>query len=82
MSVALDEDIIRLSGACRVEDAETLLVVLQFNPGRRVDISDVTHLHAAVVQVLLAFRPKLSGVSPDLFVENWLAPLLRQGTQG
>jgi hypothetical protein len=78
MSVHLDGKIIRLDGACPVEDAETLLGLLQLAPGRLVDMSAAEHLHAAVVQVLLAFRPPVSGAPADAFVVAWLAPLLER----
>lgn len=78
MSVNLDGNNIHLSGACPVEDAETLLALLQFGPGRVVDLSATGHLHAAVLQVLLAFRPPVSGASADPFVAAWLAPFLER----
>jgi hypothetical protein len=79
MSVALDGGLIRLSGVCRVEDAEPLLALLQSDRQRPVDISAATHMHAAIVQVLLAFGAAVAGVSPDPFVETWLAPILGRG---
>ena len=77
MSVALDGDRIRLTGPCRVEDAEALLVLLQSDRTRPVDVADAIHLHAAVVQVLLAFRPNLIGSPQDEFIAQWIMPLLR-----
>jgi hypothetical protein len=77
MSVELDGERIRLTGPCRVEDAETLLVLLQSDRMRPVDVAGATNLHAAVLQVLLAFRPNLVGSPHDAFIEQWLMPLLR-----
>ena len=76
MSVALDGERIRLTGPCRVEDAEALLVLLQSDRMRPVDVTDATHLHAAVLQVLFAFGPPLIGSPQDAFTEQWLMPLL------
>lgn len=76
MSVSLESDIIRLEGACRVEDAEPLLMLLRENPCRTVDMSGAGLLHAAVVQVLLALRPAIAGTVSDPFVAMWLMPLL------
>jgi hypothetical protein len=76
MSVDLDGDVIRLSGACGVQDAEALLALVQFDRQRSVDISDATYLHAALVQVLLAFKPPVSGSSADPFITAWLAVIL------
>lgn len=80
MSATVDGEIIRLSGACRVEDAETVLSLILSGRDRAVDVSAVTHLHAAVLQVLLAYRPRLVGAPADRFVQNCLPPLLRRGT--
>ena len=76
MSVSLERDTIRLSGACRVEDAEPLLMLLRADAGRAVDLCDAGPLHAAVVQVLLALKPTISGPIGDPFVTMWLMPLL------
>ena len=79
MTATAEGGIIRLSGVCRVEDAETVLSMILSGPGRAVDVGAVTHLHAAVLQVLLAHRPPLVGAPADLFVRNCLTPLLSCG---
>ena len=76
MSVHLDGDTVVLEGVCRVEDAEPLLRWLQAEPGRIVDLSAVEHLHAAVLQVLMAFRPSLKGVPKDEFLRSVVMPAL------
>ena len=63
MSVALFDGRVRLEGECRVEDAETLLTLLQSDPGRVVDVTGVRHVHAAVLQVLMALRPRIDGIT-------------------
>jgi hypothetical protein len=76
MSVRLDGEIIRLEGRCHVEDAEPLLGLLQAATGRVVDVSDAETLHTAVIQVILAFRPGITGESRDGFIRRWIAPAL------
>jgi hypothetical protein len=76
MSVLLEEGRVCLRGNCPVEDAEPLLTVLQNHPDCPVDIDDATNLHAAVLQVLLAFRRKLSGQPRDPFLWKWIVPAL------
>jgi len=78
MTVIVSGDTIHLAGACLVEDAEPLLVALQADPTRGVDMGAATRLHLAVVQLLLAVRPALSGVPADPFLRDRLLPLLRQ----
>lgn len=79
MSVELVGDAIVLSAPSRVDEAETLAALLQAGRGRRVDLTGSGPLHAAVLQVLLAFRPEVLGPSDDAFVQEWLVPLLAGG---
>jgi hypothetical protein len=82
MTVRLDDRVIHLEGDCHVEDAEPLLHLLQTEPNRTVDISAVGAIHTAVLQLLLALRPrvvgrpKLGGSDRDDFFECWITPLL------
>jgi len=82
MSVALDGTVVRLTGNCRVEDAEPLLAMLQAQGQRSVDLSEARQLHTAVVQILLAIRPEIRGRSLDPFVRTWIEPLLTQVQPG
>jgi hypothetical protein len=76
MSVSLDGNAVRLYGDCPVEDAETVMRLLQAAVDPDVSLADVRILHTAVLQVLLALRPKLVGPVRDPFISRWLAPLL------
>ncbi len=78
MSVVLDGKVIRVSGNGRIEDAETLASLLQGDPGRSIELAQAGTLHTAVVQVLLAFRPRLEGPAGDAFVNTWLLPALKR----
>jgi hypothetical protein len=77
MTVLLDGEVIRLDGPSRVEDAETLLAHLRAADSLAVDLGAAERLHTAVVQVLLACRPRLVGASTDPFDAVWLMPMLR-----
>ncbi len=76
MSVRLDGNVIILEGPCRVEDAEPLLGWLQADRGRVVDLAGAEHLHAAVLQVLMALRPAMRGTAEDAFLRDWITPAL------
>ncbi|WP_159717446.1 hypothetical protein [Geminicoccus flavidas] len=78
MTVRLVGDVIRLEGACPVEEAEALLALVQERPDRPVDLSGCRHLHGAVLQVLLAFRPRVQGQSEDPFLRDWILPALQR----
>jgi hypothetical protein len=74
MTVRLNtEGVIILAGECPVEDAETLLEHLQARRDGPVDWSGCTALHTAVLQILMAARPKLLGECGDGFVRTWAA---------
>jgi hypothetical protein len=74
MSLRLDGNIVYLEGACGVEDAEPLLQAVQSVPGIVMNVGGATHLHAAIVQVLMALRPALTGVPPDPFLRQFVLP--------
>jgi ABC-type transporter Mla MlaB component len=68
--------LICLEGELRADDAETLLQRLLEQPKPRVDLGQVTHLHAAVLQVLLATSAEIA-VPPS---NAWLAQALTRST--
>ena len=75
MSVRMDEGVVRLEGRCGVEEAETLVGLLQ-GGASSVDISQCRHLHSAVAQALLAFRAPLVGKSPTPFLQDFVIPAM------
>jgi hypothetical protein len=66
-----DDGVIVLDGECPVEDAETLLQLLQAQPEGPVDWSGCTRLHTAVLQVLTAAAAPMRGECGDAFVARW-----------
>ena len=80
MTVRLEGHVILLEGQCRVEDAEPLLGWLQADRSRIVDLSAAEHLHAAVLQVLMALTPSIRGEGKDPFIRNWITPTLTATT--
>lgn len=76
MTVSRDGSTIRLQGVCRVEDAEPLTALLQDISDSTLDVSACKGLHAAVVQAVLAFRPKIVGIPDDPFLRDRLLPAL------
>ena len=59
-------------GHVRVDDAEALAQWLQAQRTPAVHLGQCEHVHAAVLQVLLACRPKLVAAPPG----RWLAQAL------
>jgi hypothetical protein len=65
--------VILLSGDCPLEDAEPLLRWLAEDPGASVDWSGCDQAHTAVVQVLMAVKPRIVGSPTNSFVRKHLA---------
>jgi hypothetical protein len=83
MSVELGRDgSIRLAGTCPLEDAEPLLRLVLDNPSAPLDWRACSRAHAAVIQVLLAARPRLLGPPADPFLRVRIEPLLSAGAAG
>jgi hypothetical protein len=80
MSVSLgDRGVILLTGICPIEDAEALLQRLCDKPDATVDWSGCEQAHAAVIQVLLAARPRLVGSPTDAFLREHLGVVMNAG---
>ena len=69
-----------LTGHCTVEEGEPVLAWLLATPGARLDLSACEHLHAAVLQVLLVARPKITKYPPAGPLAAALAAALNQTT--
>jgi hypothetical protein len=65
-----------LEGICASEDAEVLLQNLLAYPATSVDWRGCEGAHAAVVQVLIAAKPKLIGPPASAPLKNWVQPFL------
>jgi hypothetical protein len=69
-----DSGAIILEGNCSVEDAESLLCLLQTTPAATVDWTRCDRLHTAVLQVIIALAPALAGPCGDPWVDQWVTP--------
>jgi hypothetical protein len=79
MSVEVVGHVIHIAGNGGVEDAEPVLVALQEDPTRVVDLSEAAWLHSAIIQLLLAVKPTVTGSLPDPFLTEYVLPLLDRG---
>lgn len=62
---------IMLQGRCRVEDAEALLSALQQHPDAVVQLDTAETIHSAIIQVLLAGKPRIEGISKHNFLTQY-----------
>jgi len=67
---------IELSGICSSDEGEILLQNLLTTPNMMVDWRGCESAHTAVVQVLMAARPKLLGPPAAVGLEKWVQPML------
>lgn len=77
MPVAFEDDVARLSGFCPAEEAEPLLAWLESGPGRRVDLSALEGLHAAVLQTLMARAGEVVAQPSSPQLSTWLPGALQ-----
>ncbi|MEN2787249.1 hypothetical protein ACFOKI_04970 [Sphingomonas qilianensis] len=80
MSVSYHDGAVHLIGDCLVEDAETLLALLQQHDAVLIDIGACTRLHLAVLQALLAAGGPIRGEPASAFIKKWLLPQLAGAT--
>lgn len=78
MPIQFMENVACFTEVCTVEEAELLLQWLQDQPGGKVKLKECTHIHTAIVQVMLAAKVivMLPPTDPDL--ARWLMPALLQ----
>lgn len=72
MPMQLDDNGATLSGQCGAEEAQDLADWLR-DAVRPVRLAEVTYLHTAVLQCLLAFDPPLEQAGTDSFIAAALA---------
>ena len=82
MAIEYGKTVAKLQGTCGVEEADELLQWLQANPRGKVNLKGCEHLHAAVLQVLMALRPPLSAAPDDPFLARWVLPAIDQSGGG
>jgi hypothetical protein len=77
MTVRSDsQGVIVLEGICPSEDAETLLQMLTTTVTAQIDLRGCEAAHSAVIQVLMAAKPKLLGPPAGSAFREWLYPIL------
>lgn len=76
MPLTYQGDVASFVDVVGVEEAEGLLQWLQEHPEGTADLSACTHLHAALLQILMAGAVAVSSWPRDLPFENWLTAAL------
>jgi hypothetical protein len=74
MAVSVEHSAIRLSGDCGVDDVEVLIASLSADSALPIDLEAATHLHGAIVQLLLRSGRPIAGKPRDHFIGTWILP--------
>ena len=61
MPLELTPDVALLRGHVDIAEAEDLMTWLTDDPGRPVDVAECASAHTAILQLLLALRPDITG---------------------
>ena len=79
MALQFDAQVATLEGTVTVEDAETLANWLKEQVAQAstpaVNLSGCEHVHAAVLQTLLALKPTLAGAPANPYLKQVLSGL-------
>jgi hypothetical protein len=65
-----------LEGVCGYGDADIVLGWLREGARALLDMGTCTHLHPALLQVLVAGRLRLKRAPRDPFLRRWIVPVL------
>lgn len=77
MPIVYDSAQARIEGAAMVEEALDFALWLSATEAAQVDLGAAGPIHSAVLQCLLAARPRLTHPPPDEFLAACLAALPR-----
>jgi hypothetical protein len=75
MTIRCADDAVLLEDVCAVEDAETLLHLLQ-SGASLIDWTGCTHLHAACLQVILVSGLPMRGTPDSPALARWVVPMI------
>ncbi|WP_210528136.1 hypothetical protein [Rubellimicrobium arenae] len=75
MTVRRQGSAIVLEGRCSVDEAEMLALLLRDAGAATVDWRGASHLHTALVQLVLQAGRPVQGPCGDPFVARWIEPI-------
>lgn len=76
MPISLDNSgsspVIRISGVTAPDEGDELLAILRENPGVPVELSDLEHLHTALLQMMIVANVQVAAWPEDEFWKKCL----------
>jgi len=79
MPIIYKKTVAILNEICEIEEAETLLEWLLVHPKGKLNLKELCHPHAALLQVMMALQPVVSVWPEDEELSALLRPLLKAG---
>jgi len=73
--------VIRISGITPPDEGDELLAMLRENPGAAVDLSELEHLHTALLQILIAADSRITAWPEDDFWKKCLDTNYSEGNR-
>jgi hypothetical protein len=79
MALRLEGNEIWLIDVCGAEEALEFVDLLLKAERPTINLSRCTHLHAALLQTVIAFKPAVSAQPTEPFLQKWISPMLSVG---
>lgn len=79
MPIRFENSVAHLTGVAGAAEAEELLEWLQQHPRGSIQADTCTHVHGAVLQVLMAAQPGIAGWPETEDLRTWLEAALAGG---
>jgi hypothetical protein len=80
MAITYQRNVARFVGAIGVDEAEAFLAWLHEHPKPKLDLTECNHIHAAQLQVLMAWRLPIAKWPRDAALTAWLKSALTRNT--
>jgi hypothetical protein len=76
MALRLEGSEVWLIDVCGAEEALEFVDLLLKAERPTINLSRCTHLHAALLQTVIAFKPAVSAQPTEPFLQKWISPML------
>jgi len=81
MPITYTEGIAHFEGLVGIEEADTLMELIQKQKEVPIDLTHCTHLHTAIVQILMVARAPIQSWPTNAQLTMWLKTALENSTK-
>ncbi len=72
MAIEYEENVAYLKGVCEIEEGEEFLEWIKSKDSPKIDLSEVEHMHTAIVQIILFFKPEIINLDKESFFGRYV----------